>query len=622
MAILQNNALEEIKGRADIVDIISEHVALKKSGRNWMGLCPFHPEKTPSFMVSADKGIFKCFGCGAGGDVFSFLQRINNQNFAQTLADLAARYGIKIDYSDEKVELKNLLIDINKAATKFYTESLFDEGKGKEARDYLHNRGITNEIIFQFNLGYAPEGWENLFKYLTKEHQYTAEVIEQAGLITKRANSEGYYDKFRDRIIVPIHNDRGQIIAFGGRTLKKDDQPKYLNSPETPVFHKGKNVYGLYQAKEAIKAEDCVILMEGYFDAISAHANGISNVVATLGTALTSDQLRILGKYTKSKRIFIAFDADLAGGNATDRGIEVIKNTFSGLGGIKIFDNSYSKDSVYEIRIITIPEEKDPDDYIRSKGAESFKRLVKTAPLLLDFQVEQILKANDLESATGKLKAIKELSVIFTEISSPIIRSEYIRTVSERLGVREEDFSTELNQLKTKKSNRNRHFEDNSPQITKRRDSKDFIKEAEKNLISLYFVKEEYWDLISSKLKEVQFLDTNHQLLKNSIEGYMTECRTIDNLTEWLTTNLADNMQAMETFSDIIFSLEDKLCMNNEEKINLFIKENLACISRFKAQSEEQKVKEEYYAAKNDEIKSLELQYQVKSLINSRLSTL
>jgi DNA primase len=182
--------------------------------------------------------------------------------------------------------------------------------------------------------------------------------------------------------MIPIHNERGQIIAFGGRSLNNDNQPKYLNSPETPVFFKGKNLYALYQAKEAIKEEDGVILMEGYFDAISAHACGISNVVATLGTALTSDQLRILGKYTHSKRIYFAFDADLAGGTATNRGIEVIKETFGGLGGIKILDSSFSKNSVYEIHIISIPEGKDPDDYIRNKGKEAFNRLVKNAPFI------------------------------------------------------------------------------------------------------------------------------------------------------------------------------------------------------------------------------------------------
>jgi DNA primase len=617
-----SNTLEEVKVRADIVDIISEHVALKKSGRNWLGLCPFHPEKTPSFMVSSDKGIFKCFGCGAGGDVLSFLQRKTNQSFAQVIADLASRYGIKVEYTDEKIELKQQILDLNKIAAKFYTEKLFEDKIGNQAKEYLYNRGITDDTIFSFNIGFAPAGWDNLLKHLTANHKFSTDTIDKAGLITKRQNSDGYYDRFRDRIIIPIHNERGHIIAFGGRSLSEDNQPKYLNSPETPVFYKGKNLYALYQAKESIKAEDSAILMEGYFDAISAHANGITNVVATLGTALTGDQLRILGKYTQSKRIYIAFDADLAGGNATDRGIEVIKQTFGGLGGIKVLDSSFSKNSVYEIRVISTPEGKDPDDYIRSKGTESFTRLIKNAPLLLDFQIEQTLKANETETTTGKLKAVKELSKIFAEINSPIVRNEYIKSISERLGVREEDFASELKLTTSKKLNRKRRIEEVIPQITKKREPIEFILEAERNLLSLYFLREEFWSLVKAKLKEVPFTNTNHQILNSFIEEYVDECHTVDELTQKLQISLADNMEAMETLSDIIFSLEDKLCMDSENSINLFIKENLACIARFKAQNVEQRIKEKYYAAKDDEIKALELQYEVRSIINSRLSSL
>lgn len=614
--------VDEVRSRADIVDIISDHVALKKSGNNWKGLCPFHQEKTPSFMVNPQKGIFKCFGCGAGGDALAFLQRINNQSFYEVLTELAGRYGIQINYSNENIDSKNQILEINKIATKFFAENLLTTKAGAEAKEYLNNRGITDETIENFNLGLAPEGWEYLLTHLTRNHKLTVKAIEEAGLILKRQNSDGYYDRFRNRIMIPIHNERGEIIAFGGRTLDKEEKAKYLNSPETAVFSKSNNVYALYQAKESIRNEDSAIIMEGYFDAISAHANGITNVVATLGTALTSGQLRLLGKYTQSKRIIIAFDADLAGGTATDRGIEVIKKTFGGLGGAKILDNMFSKDSAYEINVISIPEDKDPDDYIRNKGTEAFKRLVKNAPLLLDYQIEKILKDNNIETTSGKLKTVKELSVLFAEISSPLVRTEYIKNLSERIGVREDDFLGELTRLKPTKRAQKVSKQEIQEKLSSRKQPKDFIVEAERNLISLFFLKESYWNYISEKLKEEKLSEQNHQLIKDSIEQNIEECKSIDELTQRLFAKLASNIEAMEILSDIQFSLEDKYCLDNQSKVELYIKENIVCIERFKAQSIEKQLKEEYHKVEDDEIRALELQYEVRNTINTRLLAL
>lgn len=615
-----NSALEEVRARIDIVDIVSEHVALKKSGRNWSGLCPFHPEKTPSFMVNREKNIFKCFGCGAGGDALSFVQKVTNKPFAEVVTDLAHKYGIKIEYSNQNIELNTQILELNKLAAKYFTECLFNSEIGKNAKEYLHNRKISDEIIVQFNLGYAPDGWDNLLKHLSQNHKTSNDLMEKAGLLTMKEETGRYFDRFRNRLMIPIHNERGQIIAFGGRSLSDDNQPKYLNSPETPVFTKGKNVYAIHLAKESIRKEDCVIIMEGYFDAITAHASGITNVVATLGTALTSNQLRLLGKYTDSKRLYIAFDSDLAGGSATSRGIEVIKETFGGLGGIKILDNTYNKNSIYEIRIITVPDGKDPDEFIRNKGAETFKRLVKNAPLLLDYQINQILSSNELSSINGKLKATKELAEILSEISSPIVRSEYIRIVADRISVREEDLVKELNLLRQGRSNSKAGQSSHS--IVSQKGPKDFILQAERNLISLFFLREDLWDSVAVKLKEVRFTDNNNQTIMSTIQEVIEMCHSIDDLTERLLKNLADNNQAMETLSDILFNLDDKYCLDNEKSINLFINENLGCISRFKVKNTEQTIKQKYYEAKNDEIKSLELQYEVRNIVNSRLSAL
>lgn len=610
------NTIEEIRARMDIVEIISEHVALKKSGKNWLGLCPFHPEKTPSFMVNPEKNIFKCFGCGAGGDGFSFLQRVTSQPFSQVLSDLANKYGIKITYSNENTDLKNQIIEINKLTAKYFTENLFKSGK--EAKSYLNNRGISDDIIFQFGLGYASESWDNLLRYLTKENNYSTDLIEKSGLIIKRNESDGYYDRFRDRVIIPIHNDRGQIIAFGGRSLNDSNQPKYLNSPETPVFHKGKNLYALYQAKESIRSQDSVILMEGYFDAISAHCNGITNVVATLGTALTSDQLRILCKYTDSKRIFIAFDSDLAGGSATNRGIEVIKNTLGGLGGAKILDNNLFKDSFYEIRVISIPENKDPDEYIRNKGPEKFRLLVKNAPLLLDYQIESIIKANDINDTNGKLKVVSQLSEVLADISSSIVRSEYIKIVSDKLSIREDDLQKELLRLKARPYTTKQSLDNTTSSLTKRKEPKDYIITAEKNLLSLYFLNESYWTVISNQLSSITLSNETLQTIKDSIEELVKSYSNIDELTTALLNKLADQAEAIGLVSDMIFSLEDKYCLKEEHSISLFIKQNLNCIERFKNQNVEKTLKDKYYSVKNDDVQSLELQYEVRQIVSSR----
>jgi DNA primase len=259
---------------------------------------------------------------------------------------------------------------------------------------------------------------------------------------------------------------------------------------------------------------------------------------------------------------------------------------------------------------------------LETKEKKPLTDWLKTLLLLLDFQIEQILKKHELDSAGGKLKAVKEIAGLFAELSSPIVRNEYIKTLSERIGVREEDFSAELKILSSKKLNKNRRIEDSLPQRIKRREPEEFIIEAESNLLSLYFLKEDFWSMVSSKLKEVQFKNQNHQLLNTSIGQNIDKCYTIDELIKKLQLVLAENIEAMETLSGIIFSLEDKYCLNNESAIDLFIKENQACIARFKVQNEEQKIKERYYAAKDDEIKALELQYEVRSIINSRLSTL
>lgn len=614
--------IEEIRVRMDIVDIISEHVTLKKSGKHWMGLCPFHNEKTPSFHVNRDKQIFKCFGCGAGGDGFSFLQKVSGHTFMDVVLDLANKFGIQTEQSSPKFEFRSKIYDVNKLAVEFFSDNLLNSEAGQKAKQYLNQRGISDEIISRFNLGYAPAGWDNLLKFLSKENNINVQLIEDAGLITRKTENDKYYDRFRDRVIIPIQNQRGNFIAFGGRSLDDSNMPKYLNSPETEVFHKSKNLYGLYQAKETIRDKDSVILVEGYFDAISAHAHGIDNVVATLGTALSSDQLNLLGKYTESKRIYIAFDADAAGGSATDRGIEIIKDTFGGLGGLKILENSYSGNAFYEVRIITIPNGKDPDEFIRKNGAGAFDILVQNAPLLLDFQIEQVLTTHSIETTPGKIQTIKSLVKILSEITSPVVKSEYIKIIAEKISVSEEDLKQELARLTPKAGYQKQDKQTDFNLTVAKKDSKELIVTAEKNLLALFFLNENNWNIISSSLKEINFSIPEHQVIYNSIKQAIKISKNVEELTKTIFMGFSDDQKVMEVVSDLMFSLEDKECLEDDKLISLYIKESLACIARFNALNEERELRNRYNSVKDDEISALELQYQVRKIVNARLSAL
>lgn len=616
------NTIEEIRSRMDIVDIISEHVTLKKSGKHWLGLCPFHNEKTPSFNVNRDKQIFKCFGCGAGGDGFSFLQKITGHSFMDVVLDLANKFGIQTEYSSQKFEFRSKIYDVNKLAVEFFSDNLLNSEAGQKAKQYLNQRGISDEVISRFNLGYAPSGWDNLLKFLSKENNIKVQLIEDAGLITRKTENDKYYDRFRDRVIIPIQNQRGNYIAFGGRSLDDNNMPKYLNSPETEVFQKGKNLYGIYQAKEAIREKDSVILVEGYFDAISAYAHGINNVVATLGTALSSDQLHLMGKYTESKRIYIAFDADIAGNNATDRGIEIIKSTFGGLGGLKILENSYSGDAFYEVRIISIPNGKDPDEFIRKNGTGAFDILVKNAPLLLDFQIEQVLTSHNIETTPGKIQTIKSLVTILSEIASPVVKSEYIKIIAEKISVSEEDLKMELARL-TPKAGLQKHNKQNDLSLTvAKKESKELISTAEKNLLGLFFLNENNWNIISSCLKGFSFSYPEYQNIYNSILKEIKTSKNVEELTKKTLLDFANNQNSMEIISELMFTLEDKECLEDEKLISLYIKESLACIDRFNSLYQESELRNKYNSVKDDEISALELQYQVRKIVNARLSAL
>ncbi|PSN20481.1 DNA primase, partial [filamentous cyanobacterium CCP5] len=356
---LHPDTIEAVRDRVDIVDIVSQHVVLKKQGKDFVGLCPFHNDNSPSFSVSPSKQFYYCFSCGAGGNAFKFLMELNRRPFGDVVLELAQRYQVPVQTLEpskrqelqRKLTLREQLFEIVAVTSRFYQHALY-QSDGAEALEYLRSqRQLSEETIQQFQLGFAPDGWQTLYGYLVEQKRYPVKLVEKAGLIVPRKQGDGYYDRFRDRLMIPIRDAQSRVIGFGGRSLG-DEKPKYLNSPDTELFDKGKSLYGLDLARGAIAKDDRAIVVEGYFDVIALHAAGITSAVAALGTALSAAQVRQLLRYTESKQIVLNFDADAAGVKAAERAIgEVAAMAYRG---------------DVQLRVLNIPQGKDPDEYLQS----------------------------------------------------------------------------------------------------------------------------------------------------------------------------------------------------------------------------------------------------------------
>ena len=395
MVRYSDELLEEIRNSNDIVDIISQYVVLKRSGRNFFGLCPFHKEKSPSFSVSPDKQIFHCFGCGAGGNVFHFMSKIENIGFVDSVKILADRANIVLPTLDnagdaKKEKLKAKVYEINQIAAEFYHENLY-KPTSKIAQDYVKKRKLDNKTLKTFTIGYAGK-FDELYRELVKKG-YTEEEMLASSLILKNDNGQ-FIDRFRKRFMIPIKDVRDRVIAFGGRVLD-DSKPKYINSPENIVYSKGRNLFGLNVAKRNLT--DKIVIVEGYMDAISLYQRGINNVVASLGTALTEHQGRLLGKY--AKQIIIGYDADGAGQAATMRGLEILQK----LG--------------YDVRVLQLddPTVKDPDEYVIKNGTGRFERCVDNAISLVEFKVKMLKRTLNINTASDKIKFLNEVSKILSK---------------------------------------------------------------------------------------------------------------------------------------------------------------------------------------------------------------
>jgi len=439
------SVVDEIKERLDIVEVISEYVPLKKAGRNFKALCPFHTEKTPSFIVFPDGQRWHCFGaCGTGGDVFTFIQKIENVDFPQALRLLAQRAGVELAPRSEEAaaeeEVRERLRAVNAAAAAYYNHLLRTAPAAKLARDYVARRGVAAESIEAFQLGYAPDSWDALSTHLTRQG-YSLEDIHAAGLVIERETG-GYYDRFRHRLMFPIRDVRGQVIGFGGRALPATDggeegQPKYLNSPQTLLFDKSSVLYGLDMARRAISREGYAIIVEGYMDVISAHQHGFQNVVASLGTALTENQLRLAKRYTRS--FVLALDADTAGSEATLRGLDVARETLDKEAvpvptwrGLIRYESRLDA----ELRILILPPGQDPDRVIQADPKE-WQRLVAEALPVADYYFDTLIRGLDLNSAKGKAEAVRRLLPVIREIGDQVEQAHYLQRLSQLVRVDE-----------------------------------------------------------------------------------------------------------------------------------------------------------------------------------------
>ncbi len=424
-----DNQIEEVKNKTDIVSIIGERIELKKAGRNYKTNCPFHGEKTPSFMVSPELQIFKCFGCGEAGDVFAFLEKYEGMEFPEALKYLAERAGIKLQkFGGGQASEKEKLIDLNREALRFYSYLLVEHPAGKKALNYLtETRGLSLEVIKEFQLGYSPDSSYSLKKYLVDKKKFTLNEVERAGIGIVRGS--GLYDRFNGRIIFPLFDHRGNPIGFSGRILPWDKREtgKYINSPETPLYHKSNVLYGLNLSRSFIKKKKTAIVVEGELDLISSWQAGIKNVVAIKGSALTEEQVKLLSRF--AQKFILALDSDMAGDAATRRGIKV------------------AADMGVEIKVVELSGGyKDPDEAARN-NIESYKKDLIGSKVIWDFLIDSVFARNDASTGSGKSKISKEIIPILSEIGDKIVQSHYANVVARKLSVPLEAVSEQISKI-------------------------------------------------------------------------------------------------------------------------------------------------------------------------------
>jgi DNA primase len=546
--------IEEIKNSNDIVDVISQYVNLKRSGRNFFGLCPFHKEKSPSFSVSPDKQIFHCFGCGAGGNVIHFISKIENADFKEAIGILANRAGIELptlnNYEDNKTALlKSKVYEINQIAAEFYHQNLY-KPTSKIGQEYIKKRKLDNRTLKSFLIGYSGN-FDELYRIL-KQKGFTEEEILASSLVNKTDDGK-YIDRFRKRVMFPIQDTRNKVIAFGGR-VTDDSKPKYINSPENIVYSKGRHLFGLNVAKRGELKN--IIIVEGYMDAISLYQRGITNVVASLGTALTEAQGRLLRRY--SERVTIGYDSDGAGQSATLRGLEILQNIGC------------------DVRILQISGAKDPDEYVIKYGPERFLKCVEQAISLVEFKVKMLKQSLNLDNINDKIKFLNQVAKILSNVTNSIERELYVEKIANEYNVSKEAIYGEVNKLIYAKNTGEKTLEKPivKKEIKKEKQEIDSSTTKRENLIIYLLINypQESYKKIKSVISEDDMkLEENQKILKKMYEEIEKGNINIDILNYFEEQNIIDHISGIMSYdfeiSDLNKCIEDVVNTYEKDKL-------------------------------------------------------
>ena len=531
--------IQELKTYSDIEQIVSSYVHLKKRGRVATGLCPFHSEKSPSFTVYPDNQSFYCFGCGAGGDVITFIRKIENLEYVEAVKFLAQRAGMSMPEdaaNDRTALLKSRILELNRTLARYYHECL-KQPSGKAGLDYLHGRGLTNRTITRFGLGYAPNAWDSAIKFLRSKGFTEEELL--AAAVAQRGRNGGCYDQFRNRVIFPIIDLRGNVIGFGGRIMGEDRGPKYLNSADTPVFKKSRNLFALNFAKSSKR--EGLLLCEGYMDVIAVQQAGFDNAVATLGTALTGEQARLIAQYTQ--HVTLAYDSDGPGQTATRRAVGIFGET-----GIKV-------------RILSMSGAKDPDEYIKKFGPERFGLLIEGAANATEFEIAKLHQKYDCETADGKVGFLKEFVTLMTGVPNAVERDVYIAKVAAELGVEKESIRIQLKYEQKRASRRQKHDAGELKVYSEVRQGaqpQDFQRArnikyalAEDKLLGILMKNPDYYEHISGRLPLEAFVTDRNRELARVLYGRLAAGQSIE--LPLLSGQLS--MDQMGTASELLNSL-------------------------------------------------------------------
>lgn len=549
--------IDEIRNRNDIVDVISQYVVLKRSGRNFFGLCPFHKEKSPSFSVSPDKQIFHCFGCGVGGNVFHFVSKIENISFREALETLAEKAGVELptlesDTENELIQLKSKVYEINKYAAEFYHENLY-KTNAKPAQEYVKKRKMDNTTLRNFMIGYSNNSYNELYNML-KEKGFTEEEILASSLVNKTKEGK-FIDRFRGRLMFPIQDVRNRVIAFGGRVLD-DSKPKYINSPENIVYSKGRHLFGLNVAKKYENKMKKIIIVEGYMDAISLHQRGIHNVVASLGTAMTDAQGHLLRN--NSEQVVIGYDSDGAGQAATMRGLEILQNMGC------------------DIRILQIEGAKDPDEFVVKYGPERFLKQVDNAISLVEYKVK-VLKSNlNLEQPNDKIKFLKEIANVLSKIDNNIEKEVYVDKIAKEYKVSKEAIYAEINKLEKANKPASKLLEKSKPRIEVK--TQNIINEQidKREKLAIYLLinyPNESYEIIRRNININDFKnEKNKNIVKKLYEELEKGNSNINNVLDWFEDEQTINYISWILAYDFEITELNK-CIT--DLINIYAKQNL-----------------------------------------------